>query len=306
MHKVYDVDELLRTYRGRPKPGPGELVTLGGITGLDGYNPSGSIPNGRQPYAYVRVEPREDEFASWSVPFRQVTADAWEIEDDLPMLRLQDPFVAVIHGTLVVGGVRILGRLGGQVFLETVFLQGDSPASLTEFARSPHNMKDVRLVELEDGGVGVFTRPLGGVAGRGRIGYTEVRGLDDLTTVAMANAELLETQPVEEQWWGSNDVHALGDGTLGVLGHIAKFDGAGRHYYPIAFIFDRRRRRIVSGPQIIADRSCFPPYPPKRPDLQDVTFPASIDRERGLFFGGLSDTVIGVIPIPDPFSQSGG
>jgi hypothetical protein len=303
MRLVYDVDDLLVQYRSTPKPSPGKLVQLIGIGDLDGYNPSGRVPDGTQSYVYVRVEPRQDEFASWSVPFRQLAPDVWEIEEDLPMLRLQDPFVARIHGTLVVGGVRILARRRSWVQLETVFLRGDSPAELVEFARSPQNMKDVRLVELEGLRVGVFTRPQGGMAGRGRIGYTEVLGLDALTTSAMADAELLETQPVAEHWWGANAVYALGEGTLGVFGHIAKMEGATQHYYPMAFIFDRQERRIVHGPTILADRSCFPPSAAKREDLKDVIFPASIDRDRGLLFGGLSDTAIGVLPVEDPFRQ---
>jgi len=36
--------------------------------------------------------------------------------------------------------------------------------------------------------------------------------------------------------------------------------GEGRHYYYVAFVFDRRERRIVREPQINADRSCFPAY----------------------------------------------
>jgi hypothetical protein len=303
MRLVYDVDDLLLQYRRAPKPGPGRLVQLIGIGDLDGYNPSGLVPDDPHTHVYVRVEPRQDEFASWSVPFRQLATDVWEIDEDLPMLRLQDPFVTRIHGTLVVGGVRILGKRRSWVQLETVFLRGDSPAELVEFARSPQNMKDVRLVELEGLRVGVFTRPQAGMAGRGRIGYTEVLGLDALTTTAMADAELLETQPVAEHWWGANAVYALGQGRLGVLGHIAKMEGATQHYYPMAFVFDPRERRIVHGPTIIADRSCFPPSAIKREDLEDVVFPASIDRDRSLFFGGLSDTAIGVLPIEDPFRE---
>ena len=96
-------------------------------------------------------------------------------------------------------------------------------------------------------------------------------------------------------------MYRLDEDHLGVLGHIAKFEGAIRHYYPISFVFDRRRRHIVREPRIIADRSCFPPYEAKRVDLEDVIFPAWVDRERGLLCGGLSDTAVGVVAIGDPF-----
>jgi Protein of unknown function (DUF1861) len=298
----YDVDELLADYRRKPPPGLGRLVTLNGITDLDGYNPSNPMVDGSQSYAYVRVEPRHDEFASWCVPFRQVEDAVWHIDEDIPMLRLQDPFAARIHGWLVVGGVRIVTKRRDELVWETVFFRGTSPADLEEFARSPRRMKDVRLVALENGRVGVFTRPLESVAGRGRIGYMELRNLDDLATSALAEAPLLEIQPVRDHWWGANAVYDLGDGKLGVLGHIAKFGDASRHYYAIAFVFDRYTLKIVQGPHIIADRSCFPAHPAKRPDLEDVIFPAWIDREKGILFAGLSDTTIGMVSIADPFS----
>jgi hypothetical protein len=302
VRKVYDVDTMLERYHASPKPGPGTLVTLVGLTNRDGYNPSNPVPDGAHPFTYVRVEPREDEFDSWSVPFRQLAVDRWELDEKLPPLRLQDPFVAVIDGTLMVGGVRIVDRSPERVLWETVFMRGASLDALSEFARSPLLMKDVRLIEVEEGIIGIFTRPLGGSAGRGQIGYTEISSLDELTTVVMAEADMLHMQPIPEQWWGANAVYRLDRNTLGVLGHIAKFEGDTRHYYPIAFVFDRLRRRIVRGPEIIADRSCFPPHRAKRADLENVIFPAWLDQPRGVLCGGLSDAAIGVVNIEDPFA----
>jgi Protein of unknown function (DUF1861) len=301
IRRVYDVDVLLERYHTSPKPGPGTLVTLVGLTNRDGYNPSNPVPDGVHPFTYVRVEPRRDEFDSWSIPFRQLEVDRWELDEELPRLRLQDPFVAVVDGTLVVGGVRIVDRSPERVLWETVFLRGASLDALVEFARSPLLMKDVRLIEIEPGTIGVFTRPLGGKAGRGQIGYTEISKLDELTMAVMADADMIERQPIAEHWWGANAVYRLDGNNLGVLGHIAKFEGDSRHYYPIAFVFDRGRHRIVSGPEIIADRSCFPPYQAKRADLENVIFPAWVDRHRGLLCGGLSDAAIGVVRIEDPF-----
>jgi len=299
--KIYDLDQLLDEFRRRARPEPGRLVALHGLEGMDGYNPSESIPNGRFPYVFVRAEPRDVEYDSWSVPFRMVSADCWEVEEHLPMYRLEDPCASVIHGTLVVGGVRIVSRVGNRPTWETVFLRGESPADLEEFARSPAYMKDVRLVELEDGGVGVFTRPWGGPTSSRHMGYTELYSLDDLTTPVMANAPLLTTQPVDGQWWGANAVYNLGDGNLGVLAHFATWKAGSRHYYPITFVFDRLRRKIVQGPEIVADRSCFPEYAAREPDLQDVIFPGWLDREHNLLYAGLSDTAIGVMPLEDPF-----
>jgi hypothetical protein len=266
---------------------------------MDGYNPSAPIANGHRPRVLVRAEPRHTDYATWSIPFCQRSVDAWEIDENLPMLRLEDPFCAVVHGTLVVGGVRIVSRLRNSPLWETVFMRGDSLATLEEFGHSPAYMKDVRLVGLEDGRIGVFTRPWGGATRY--IGYTEIDDLDQLTSAVLANARLLETQPVVGQWWGANAVYNLGGGTLGVLAHIARWVEGNRHYYPITFVLDRLRFSIVRGPEIIAERSCFPEHDAKQPDLRDVIFPAWIDWERRLLFGGLSDTTIGVVPVSDPF-----
>jgi hypothetical protein len=302
VRRIYDIDEMLGKYKRGPRPGQGKLVALSGLDGLDGYNPSPPVANGSSPYVFVRMEPRNVEYDTWSVPFRQTSIDAWEAADDVPMFRIQDPFCAVVQGTLVVGGVRIVSRLGNAPLWETVFMRGSSLSDLAEFARSPAYMKDVRLLELEDGRVGIFTRPWGSATRF--IGYTEIDALDQLTTAVLAEARLLESQPVEGQWWGANAVYNLGAGKLGVLAHIARWEGGNRHYYPIVFVFDRLSFSVVDGPKIIAERACFPAHDAKQPDLENVIFPAFIDRDRGLFFGGLSDTAIGVMPLEDPFADT--
>lgn len=303
VQKIYDLDELLTRFRSGPRKGTGRIVALDGREELDGYNPSAPIRVGASTYMLVRLEPRNVDFAAWSVPFRQVSPELWEAAPDLPMLRLEDPCVSVIHGELVVGGVRVFSRLGAHCMWEMVFFRGRTLADLEEFARSPLAMKDVRLVELDNGRVGVFTRPWGDQETSRPIGYTELNSLDELTRVALAGAPLIPTQPVDGQWWGANAVYPLPNGNLGVLGHMARVQGHDRHYYAMAFVFDRFRREIVEGPVILAERADFPVYDARAPHLQDVVFPAWIDREQGLLYTGLSDAAIGVMPVEDPFAD---
>lgn len=300
---VYDLDDLLARFRSGPKRERGTIVTLRGRDGLDGYNPSAPIYDGTSTYTLVRLEPRTCGFASWSVPFRHVSLTEWERAADLPMLRLEDPFVTVIHGELVVGGVRIVARLGNDCIWETVFFRGNSLMDLEEFATSPLAMKDVRLVELDCGRVGVFTRPWGNDENSRHIGYLELHSLDELNRVALARAPLLPVQPIRGQWWGANAVYSLPDGKLGVLAHMATCRGDDRHYYAVAYVFDRLRHQVVEGPEILAERSDFPVYESRAPYLHDVVFPAWLDRKRGLLYCGLSDAAIGVLPIEDPFAH---
>ena len=212
--------------------------------------------------------------------------------------------MARIHDNLVVGGVRILARSRDFTYFQTVFWRGETPANLTEFARGPLQMKDIRLVELEDGRIGVFTRPMGADAGRGKVGYTEVDDLESLTPETMASAEFLDVQPIDEHWWGTNAIYRLGEGKLGILGHVAMFGSPHKHYYPFACVFDTRARQIIQGPHIIAERSSFPASPVKRADLEDVVFPGWFDRQKGLLYAGLSDCSVGMVSIADPFRRS--
>lgn len=299
---VYDIDDMLRKFRARGCSERGSLVALSGLSDRDGYNPSGPVPNGDRPVVYVRVERRDVDADSWIVPFRHVAVDSWELDHTLPAHQLEDPQVTTIHGSIVISGVRITARTAHGIEWETVFLRGTSPTALTEFAVSPKLMKDVRLIELRDGRIGVFTRPWGQPRCRAWIGYTEIEHLDDLTTAVMENAPLIGTQPVPGQWWGANALYELETGHIGVLAHIAKWDGDSRSYYPIVFQFDRQQRSIVTGPRIIAERACFPYHPPKRADLRNVIFPSWIDRGSGLLYGGLSDSTIGVLAVGDPFA----
>ena len=92
------------------------------------------------------------------------------------------------------------------------------------FFQGPDHMKDLRLVQLKDGSIGVFTRPQGEKGGRGKIGFVRIGTLDDLSLDVIRQAPLLEGQFLDEEWGGCNEIHVLSNGLLGVLGHIARFD----------------------------------------------------------------------------------
>ena len=127
--------------------------------------------------------------------------------------------MAVIGGELVVGGVEYPVDLGdGRAGWRMVFHRGRALEALEPFLVGPDHMKDIRLVEVEDGRVGVFSRPQGECGGRGTIGFTTVASLSELTASAIEQAPLLRHQFRQEEWGGANQAHLLKDGTLGVLG----------------------------------------------------------------------------------------
>ena len=178
----------------------------------------------------------------------------WHPRRGDPVFPLQDPFFSRIHGELVVGGVETFPDPAkpGMVNWRTRFYRGRDVRTLEPFASGPDGMKDIRLVELSDGRIGVFTRPQGEVGGRGIIGYTEIGSLDELTADAILSAKLLTEQFHPDEWGGVNEAHLLANGLIGVLGHIAHYDAQmNKHYYPMVFAYDPRThtgRRWRSSP----------------------------------------------------------
>ena len=73
-------------------------------------------------------------------------------------------------------------------------------------------MKDLRLAELNDGSIGVLTRPQGEKGGRGKIGFARISSLEELTLDVVEEAPLLEGQFVDEEWGGANEPHILANG----------------------------------------------------------------------------------------------
>ena len=108
-------------------------------------------------------------------------------------MTLQDPFVTKISGQLIFGGVEVFPDPKNEKNLlwRTVFYKGDNIRSLKKFVSGPIGMKDIRLLELSDQSIGVFTRPQGEKGGRGKIGYTTIHSLDELTAEVIDDAPLI-------------------------------------------------------------------------------------------------------------------
>jgi hypothetical protein len=222
---------------------------------------------------------------------------------------LQDPFIAKISGELVFGGVEVITAEDNPheiISWVTQFYRGKHIDSLCHFASGPGTMKDIRLIELTDGKIGVFTRPQGELGGRGKIGFTIIHSLDNLHAETFLKAEILHGQFVEEEWGGANEVHLLRNGYLGIVGHIACFDDVlNKHYYSMAFAFNPTTYEKTPI-KIIAERADFPDGPEKRPDLEDVIFSGGLIRlenGRASLSVGVSDAEAYLIEIPDPFIE---
>ena len=295
---------LLAEFHAKKLDLKGERLTFSGVGDRDVYNITAPFIDREEPVIAGRVEPRDSEHSE--VVFFHQRDGAWRPREGDPVFALQDPFFSRIHGELVVGGVEIFphptwpGRLGWR----TRFYRGQDVRDLKPFATGPDGMKDIRLVELADGGIGVFTRPQGKIGGRGTIGYTRIDSLDELNAEVIEGAYLLTEQFFPDEWGGVNEAHLLSNGLLGVLGHIARFDDAlNKYYYPIVFAFDPVSR-VASAMEIIAVRENFPPGPAKSPSLVNVLFSGGLVRQpdgTAVLYVGVSDAEAHRIVIPDPF-----
>lgn len=250
-----------------------------------------------------RVEARDSEHST--VIFFEEADETWRPIAGAPQFQLQDPFVTHIGGELVVGGVEV-DFTPVQPIWHTVFYRGRDLFDLRPFFAGPIGMKDIRLCELADGRVAVFTRPRGRKGGRGTIGYTEVDTLDALTIEAIDAAPMMEDMFHPLDWGGANEAHLLASGEIGVIAHAAFFEQdilyGKRRYYAVSFVFDPATHAWRDY-RIIAARNQFAPGPAKRPDLIDVVFSSGIEQVGGAtrLYAGTSDAEAQWVEIAYPF-----
>nr|WP_325167509.1 DUF1861 family protein [Lederbergia citri] len=296
--------QLLDEYRkNRQQPYEKMRIPFTGVPEKDVYNITAPFEDDGELVIAGRVERRDSENSE--VMFFVNRDGHWIQRENSPVFQLQDPFFTKIGDELIFGGVEIFPHptLQGALSWRTVFYRGKNIANLEKFFEGPDGMKDLRLVEMKDGSVGIFTRPQGEKGGRGKIGFTKVKTLAELSVEVINDAPLFN-QFLDEEWGGANEIYLLSNGHLGVLGHIARFDDDGnRHYYSMVFAFNPENGEY-SDIQIISERADFLEGPTKRPDLVDVVFSGGLVRHsdgKAELYAGISDADAQKIIIPDPF-----
>lgn len=293
---------LLQSYQQEQQAQNPTTLIFVGVDGYDVYNPSMPFIYQGKELILARVEKRDSE-VSKSIYFEKVNHQ-YAKRDDLMPLDLQDPCITMIEGDYVVGGTYVYHE-HGQTHWYTKFYKGKDLNSLKPALDAPDGMKDVRLVELPDHRIGVFTRPQGKKGKRGHIGFDVAHSFDDITKKFIDDAPLFE-QFIDEEWGGANHLMMLDDKTIGVLGHIANFTGDEmRHYYPMTFTVNIETRQ-ASPMKIIAVRDNFNPGPSKRDDLVDVLFSAALIKTKDDLYElyvGVSDAEVQKIDIVNPFNH---
>jgi len=303
--KPLSVEELLEEFEASQALANGKKLVFSGVDGRDVYNITAPFQVGGETIIAGRVERRETELAE--TMFFVNKDGAWTPRPATRTYeRLQDPCVARIGDELIIAGVEFpITLASGREGWRMSFYKGETLEALELFLTGPDHMKDVRLVELPDGRIGVFSRPQGDIGGRGTIGFTIVDALDELTATVITQAPLLRGQFRPEEWGGANEAHVLRNGWIGVLGHIACMDQVGKHYYPMVFAIDPETSERTPL-KIIAARKYFPEGPSKRPDLLDIIFSGGLCREAdgsATLYAGISDAEAAKITMPDPFLE---
>lgn len=311
--KVKKIAEYIREYKeSHPEKPNGGVLRFYMPDGRDVYNCSTPFTYEGKTYIWGRVEKRSDWATSVTFLFEQQQDGTYVRANGVDAYPLEDPFFVRIKGEYVLGGVHVVKDKKNVKTYYTYFYRGSTPFNLVYFTTGPDYMKDIRLVERQNGKIGVFSRPrcdeimqkYGTVS---QIGYTEIDSLDDLDAETIAQASLIPGLFAEKEWGGVNQTVLLKDDMIGLIGHqgytLMHEDKEYAVYVNTAYVFCPSSNEIVEK-KIIGTREDYPEVDSKRPGLELCAFTSGVEsEERGVvkLYSGLGDAHEGWIQIPDPF-----
>lgn len=291
-------------------------LTFHGVDGFDVYNASIPFKWDGKDYIFGRVERRHEWSRSWVRLFKKKGKDDWELVPDSMIYQLEDPYISIIDGNLVMGGSHVRMKSGELDTFYAYFYKGKDIDNLYYFTTGPDYMKDIRLVEMPDKKIGVFSRPRSEeirkkFGSESMVGFTTINSLDELTDEVIENAPYIPDLFGKDEWGGCNQAYYLDSGLIGVIGHKSykqEKDGITLLVYiNVSFVFDPVTFEIKNE-KIIGTRSCYPEGPSKLPELADCVFSSGIvmrpDGKADLY-SGVGDTSVGRIVIDYPFEGYG-
>ncbi len=308
-----DIREMRERFEQQEPVYERHLLTFEGVDGYDVYNTSVPFAYEGKNYLFGRVERREEWANSTVRLFVCREEDTWEIVPESMIYQLEDPFVIRLQDEFVLGGTRVDYSRGQLAGFCGVFYKGRDPFHLRYYTTGPKDMKDIRMVELEDGCLGVFSRPRGEhvrqvYGSESVVGFTVLNDISELDEKVLEQARIVEGLFGKDEWGGCNQCFLLEGGKVGVIGHrcyLEKQEGISQQVYlNIAFVFDPDTF-LVSDVKVIGTRKNYPRWPAKKSNLADCAFPSGIRlREDGRtdLYSGIGDTAEGRIVIEDPFS----
>ena len=287
------------------------LVQFIGVDGYDVYNCSIPFEWCGVKYIYGRVERRNEWARSWVRLFKETAPDEFTLVVDSMIYQLEDPYISIISGEMVMGGTHVQYRRGEISSLFGYFYKGTNLEDLRYFTTGPANMKDIRLVQLKDG-IGVFSRPRSSEIekehGSGSIvGFAVIPDIMELSADIIDGAKKIDDMFDDGEWGGCNQCYLLDSGLIGIIGHKSYKDSGLSVYVNVSFVFDPKAHKLLDE-RIIATRKSYPPGPAKYPYLSDCVFTSGIVmRPDGTadLYSGLGDTMVGRAVIEYPFEGFG-
>lgn len=283
------------------------LLKFRGVDGWDVYNCSIPFTYNGTRHIFGRVERRHEWAASFVRLFKEVSRDEFAPVPDI-FFELEDPHIQKINGEMVFGGTHVV-KNGGKVFSYYGYFYRGNVNELKYFTTGPDYMKDIRIVQLKDGRIGVFSRKR--TPEEVYVGYTSINSLDELT---METIKMAKPIPLIEEgtWGGVNQAYLLSCGKIGCIAHYSYPDETPlgeplQVYVNYSFVFDPIHHSIEEG-KVIGTKSCYPSCPAKKPFLVDCVFTSGIvmraDGKCDLY-SGVADVGEGRITIDYPFEEYG-
>lgn len=309
-----DAKDLRKVFHSRKHVYEGALLTFDGVEGYDVYNCSIPFTWEGKTYIFGRVERREDFANSVTFLFEEVGRDHYAPVEGAVTYPIEDPHVAIINGEIILGGTHVRKRRGEIDTFYGYYYRGKDPRFLDHFTCGPANMKDIRLLQLPEGRVGVFTRSRGQeIADQYRseaiVGYVVLNSVDELDETIVDKAKVIPELFSEAEWGGCNQCYLLRDGRIGVVGHRCYKEPAPQAelqvYMNISFIFDPNTFEVTDM-KVIGDKPSYPATPHMLPYLEDCAFTTGIvmrEDGRADLYSGLGDVMEGRIVIDPPFGD---
>lgn len=291
-------------------------LTFHGVEGYDVYNCSIPFEWKGTSHIYGRVERRAEWARSLVRLFHNTGKDDWTLVPNSMPYQLEDPYITKIGKELILGGTHVRYKSGKVDTYYGYFYRGTDLNDLYYFTTGPHHMKDIRLVQLADGRIGVFSRPrneeiMKRFGCESQIGFAVIDSLEGLTGEVVEQAPYIPGLFADGEWGGCNQAYLLESGLIGVIGHKSYNDprpgGNVSVYLNIAFVFDPVKHRVLDV-KIIATRPCYPDGPAKKPNLIDCAFTSGIvmrPDDKVDLYSGIGDTEEGRVVIDYPFADYG-
>lgn len=284
-------------------------LTFHGIDGYDVYNSSVPFNINGKAHIFGRVERRNEWVNSYVHLFQEVGPDEYALVRDIPRLQMEDPFVCKIHGEMVLGGTRVTKNKGKVSDYFCDFYRGKIN-DLLYFTSGPKKMKDIRLIEMADGKIGVFSHhktPTSCLTG-----FITIDSLNELSAEVVDAAKPIDHTLFGDAWGGVNQPYLLSTGKIGCISHHGYVDkdenGELLNVYCItSFVFEPHTNKVYSY-KILGTKNCFPEYPPKAARLADCAFASGIvmrDDGKCDLYSGVGDTRVGRLVIDYPFEGHG-